>query len=789
MEVKEIVLIDAHSLIHRCFHALPPLTRKDGNQVGALYGLANILLKISQQRKPAYALALFDRPEPTFRKEKFEAYKAHRPKAPNELIFQLNEAKNLFKAFSITTLEVPGFEADDLIGTCAEMFSKEKNLVITILTGDLDALQLVKKNIFVETFKTGISTTVRYDTSAVIERYGLSPQQLIDYKALVGDASDNIPGVSGVGQKTATVILKKYKTLDAFFSQGKKERVYEKIIQHKETALLSQTLATIHTKAPIHPTLKDAIFNPLWEIVTDYFETNNFLSLAKRVPQKEIKQKAGDVLEKNPTSTVVPNKEAPCYIGYDIKKEIREGKTVFEPFFDCMIATQLLEISTSSLDDATRTVIKNTPETSSRDELYQELMKRIEKLGLGYVLNNIEIPLIPTVAAMEKRGIMIDRKKLEWVKNEIEKAITQEEGDVKKEIKKEINLNSPKQLLEYFRETLHLPLKSTDADSLHKIQNTHPLPIIEKLLLYRELFKLKTTYIDAFIRLTANDVRIHPTIIQIGAATGRMSCQNPNLQNIPQESAWAKSIRDVFIASPKTTFVAFDYSQIELRVLAHLSKDENMTKAFMDQSDIHSITAQKIFNTPLSNITPTMRRIAKTLNFGMIYGMGSRAFAQTAKVTAAQAKDFIEKYFKEFSGVKKWQNNIIHLARTEGVVTSETGRRRTLPLIHSPNRYLAAEAERMAINMPTQSLGADILKISLIRVNEFIEKERLGQYINLILPIHDELLLEIETSTPHKGEIIKKIATIMESSYTLSVPLKVEIKEGTRWGSMERFTQ
>ncbi len=803
-DAKTILLIDANSLIHRCFHALPPFTNPAGKPVGALYGIASILLKLVAQKKPDYAVALFDRPEPTFRKEKFAAYKAHRPPAPDELVAQIIAAHDLFATFSIATIELPGFEADDLIGTCAVRFSKEKNLRVVILTGDLDSLQLVSDGtITVETFKKGISDTLLYDEAAVKDRYGIAPTQLIDYKALVGDPSDNIPGVAGIGPKTAAAILQTYGSLENFFARGTADRAYQKIIARKDDALLSQDLATIRTNAPIKPILADLVPAIDWEKVSSFFTDNGFSSLLKRIPraapEKRADRQARQTIPEPSSSQQTllsgagdPNVPPAVFSGhaailYNAKESMKKSPAT-GPIFDLMIAAQLLGIETTTWEDLSKTLFKkDLPYDELAPRAAEMLSQKMDRAGLTRVFTDIETPLIPIIASMESAGVLVDQKALEAVTADIATAIAAQEKKTKKLMRgtENINLNSPKQLLEYFQNAMGLKIKSTAAGALEKIAAQNPSPLFDDLLSYRELFKLKTTYCDAFARLVAPDGRIHPTFLQLGAATGRMSCQNPNLQNIPQESAWSTRIRNIFVATPGTTLVALDYSQIELRVLAHLSGDPHMTDAFAAGKDIHTITAARVFGVAPDAVTKEMRRLAKTLNFGMIYGMGSRAFAQTARIAPAQAKEFIEKYFSEFSGVKEWQQRVLADARATGVVRTQTGRLRPLPALHSHNEWMASEAERMAMNMPTQGLAADILKLATIKTDAYIEKNHLRDDARLILSIHDELIFEVHSSALGTDALGAALAREMENAYPLLVPLKVETKIGERWGEMK----
>lgn len=802
--MKTLLLIDANSLIHRCFHALPPLTNSKGEPTGALYGISNILLKIISSKKPDFAAALFDRPEPTFRKEKFSDYKIHRPKAADELVSQIILAHHLFEDFSIKTFELPGYEADDLIGTFATKFKNEKDIRVIILTGDLDSLQLIEDGkISVETFKKGISETATYNEEAVFERYGIRPDQMIDYKALVGDASDNIPGVSGIGPKTASEILKKYETLDIFFKKGQGEKSYAKIKENEDKALLSRELAEIITSVPIEAKLKDLEFSPDQEKIKKFFIENDFSSLLKRVTNIKTDHQTKNVSEQKPAqvsfdfkeelpkdiilieeSSTLSEKELPSTknkIGFDLKSIFK--KTAFlPPFFDISVGLGLLGISIENWREAALKIFKmEVPEKEFLYKSFVWLSKKIKDKKLEKVFYEIEMPLVPVLAEMEKKGVLINKKELKTVQKDLNGEVKEKEKNILKKIGVDLNLNSPKQLLEYFQKQ-GLKIKSTSADTLDKIKESHP--IVKEILEYREFFKIKTTYLDAFEKLIKEDGRIHPTFMQLGAATGRLSCQNPNLQNIPQESSWSKKIRNVFITPEGFQFVSFDYSQIELRVLASLTEDKNMVSAFKKGEDIHSLTAQKIFGIKKEEVAPHQRRLAKVLNFGIIYGMGYRAFSQTAQIPSDQAKEFIQKYFDEFSTIKNWQADILKKARETGVSANINGRFRDVSAINSPNQFLASEAERAAINMPSQSLAADILKLAMSKSRDYIIKNKLEEKVYLILSIHDELIFEIEDNLIQKGKIIEDLKEIMESAYELNVPLKVETKIGTKWGEL-----
>jgi len=798
--MKRLLLIDANSLIHRTYHALPPLTNAQGEPTGALYGLASILLKVVNHIRPDYAAALFDRPEPTFRKERFAEYKIHRPKAEEDLVSQIVRARDLFESFSIKTVDRAGYEADDLIGTLAEKFKTKTH--ITILTGDLDTLQLVENGrVVVETFKKGISETAVYDEEGVVKKLGVHPTQVVDYKALVGDVSDNIPGVRGVGPKTAARFLNQYRSLETLLAQAAHDPSLAKIKQHEDDALLSRELAIIVRTVPVNVSLDELVFHPDETSIARYCSKNNFASILKRL---SINTTDNGALFNPETTTSV---DSPSYlllldaelplptpallassapkVGFGLK-EFFKTHPFSAPYLDVDIARQLLEIPADTWQALSQHIFKKAlPKEEFLRVAYTFFSHTIKERGLEKVLYDIELPLLPVVARMEQAGVGVDTQGLAHTARALGRVVSQKRAALTKEMGRDINPNSPKQLLEYFQKTLKTKITSTAADKLEKIKNRYP--VIEKILDYRELFKLKTTYLDAFQRLVADDERIHPTFLQLGAVTGRLSCQNPNLQNIPQESEWAPRIRNVFIAPCGWSLVSFDYSQIELRVLASLSQDPVMMKAFEADEDIHRITAQKIFGVGRENVEYGQRRIAKTLNFGIIYGMGWRAFSQTSGLPTEEAKQFIAKYFEEFGHVKAWQKKIVAQARRDEAVRNANGRLRNVRGINGADARLAAEMERVAINMPLQSLAADILKIAMIKTDRYIQK-RWADAARMILSIHDELIFEIRDGVLEKGtesEIVSTIRNIMESAYAIGVPLRAQARIGKRWGEME----
>ena len=630
---------------------------------------------------------------------------------------------------------------------------------------------------------------------------------MIDYKALVGDASDNIPGVPGVGPKTASAILKKYKTLDNFFKKGAKEKIFEKIKRNKDLAILSRELAAINLSVPVKVKLEELILSPIPKKIERYFEENDFSSLLKRVgaveksdinseiatfkkliqnkiPFQGIGQEVitieddAQLLEKDRLSSKTK-------IGYDLKDFFKKT-FLAPPVFDVKIGLELLEIKTRDWLEACQKILKE--KISQKEFLlksYSWLTKKIKTAGLEKIFYGIEMLLVPVLATMEKNGVLIDREELRSVQTKLTSEIKGVKKEIIKKMGESINLNSPKQLLVYFQKK-GLKIKSTSAEKLEKISQDYPL--VKEILEYREFFKLKTTYLDPLEKLVGNDSRIHPTFLQLGAATGRLSCQNPNLQNIPQESSWSIQIRNIFVAPKSFFLVSFDYSQIELRILAHLTQDQNMLAAFKRGEDIHSLTAQKIFGVKKEEVAPHMRRLAKTLNFGMIYGMGYRALSQTAKIPPDQAKDFIKKYFEQFPSIRNWQAKVLESSRQSGISSNVNGRFRSVFSINSPNQFLASSAEREAVNMPTQSLAADVLKLAMIKVFDYVVQNGLSEKIKLILSIHDELIFEISQDLLKNGTdspTAQKIKELMELSYKLDAPLKVDIKTGKKWGELE----
>lgn len=854
--MKTLLLIDANSLIHRAFHALPPLNAPDGRATQALYGLSSILLKIWRETRPDYAAALFDRPEPTFRKEKFKEYKAHRPKAPDELISQIIEAHTLFEKFGIKTYEAPGFEADDMIATLATKFGQDKNIKAVILTGDLDTLQIVEDGkIVVRTFKKGVSDIKDYDEAAVRERYGLEPKQLVDYKALVGDQSDNVPGVPGVGEKTATSLLQKYGTLENIYKNLEKEpKLGKKLIGTEKEAEFSKSLVVLEKKAPVG--VKDVSELEVKENgkdLEDYFRSLGFESLVKRVfanlpatasNVNQSKNKANDGKDnKNSgrqtrqnftkqnlggqgsifgasfkkedlgeykdkvfvTDGDLENRDfqsEKLKVGFDLKPILKklweENKNLRPPFFDLGVAFWMIDADFKDYSpEATAEnflKLKWNGTAEDYEKVFDFCAKKLKEYELEPVFQKIEMPLLPVLAEMEEIGILVNVEKLKRLEEKIQKEIDSLEGKIYGTAGQEFNINSPKQIGEILFEKLGINAKrakrtsggaiSTREESLLEFRGEHP--IIDLILEYRENFKIQTTYIKALQELVRKDGRVHTEFIQTGAGTGRLSSRNPNLQNVPQESKWSKELRSVFEAQTGFSFLSFDYSQIELRVFAAVAEDKTMIEAFRKGIDIHALTASKVLGIPIDEVSKEDRRLAKALNFGLLYGMGISAFAKSSGLLREKAKEFVEAYFREFSEIRDWQERTKVEVRKNGFVKTLTGRRRYLPGIKSFAPQIIAEAERAAINHPLQGLAADIMKMAMVKIKERIRNEKiLDQETRMLLTIHDELLFEV------RDDMIKEVSELakeeMEGVFSLGVPLKVEVSKGKDWGNLVKI--
>ncbi len=837
--MKTLLLIDANSIIHRSFHALPPLTTPQGQPIQAVYGLSSILLKLWREEKPDYAAALFDRPEPTFREKKYAEYKAQRPAAPDELISQLAEAHNLFSAFGIKTFEEPGYEADDLIATLATKFGKEKDAKAVILTGDLDTLQLVENGkIIVRTFKKGVSETMFYDEEAVGVRYGLTPRQLIDYKALVGDPSDNIKGVPGVGPKTAAELLARFGTLDnAFKNLSADPKLEKKLGPFKKEAELAKDLVTLSRNVPIAVSgVEELKIGDKADVVRKYFEKLGFGTLIGRlagerheiaVPKKRVQNrifplsagKAASVRQENRNLLFIEDAESysPDYlsekikVGFNLKPLLKnlwgKKKDLRGPYFDLGVAYWLLDPDFKNYNPPA--IFSKFFKREWNGELadlgyaYEFARAKIEEYKLRKVFEETEMPLLRVLAEMEETGVPISRAKLAILDGRIAEKLAELTKKIYSAAGTEFNINSPQKVSEILFDKLKINgsqptagqgaggqrtktgMRTTRAANLEELRGKHE--VVGLILDYRESFKILSTYVRPLQGLVDKGGRLHTEFVQTGTATGRLSSKSPNLQNVPQESVWAEDLRSAFEAPKRFSLLALDYSQLELRILAALSGDGKMIEAFHKGLDIHKVTASRVFGAPFPEVKPEERRLAKILNFGLIYGMGATAFARVSGLTRAKAQEFIAVYFEEFKGVKSWQERVKKEARELGYTETLLGRKRYLLGLVSDSPQIVAGAERAAINHPVQGLGADLIKMSMIRSKEKLEGEGLwNKSAKMILSIHDELLFEV------RDDMIKRTARLiketMEGIYDLPVPLEVDVSFGKDWGHMEKIS-
>ncbi len=848
--IKKLILIDGHALFHRAFHALPPFRSPRGEVVNAVYGFLSVLLKTIKEVNPDYIVATFDMAAKTFRHKEYKEYKGHREAAPDELHDQLPLLKELLESFGIPMYELEGFEADDLIGTLTEKSKKESDLQVIILTGDLDTLQLVDENrVVVFTPKKGVSDSMVYDERAVFDRFELKPEQMIDYKGLRGDPSDNIPGVPGVGDKTAISLLKKYgtienlyKTLEEEKTEGISPKMQQKLIDNKDKAFFSKKLATIVRDVDIKFSLKDADWREKYKAkhVEDDIKELGFFSILERLPHKKSKKEAGekgkvnleegfgkDKIKDSFAFNIVGNS---AYIAVDsrtvYKADLKSLKEIFEnpelekighnikplikkmisagispqgPYFDTEIAAYLLSAGRRDYGLERVYFAEFTKSLPVDDRLHPAIVwelknilaKKLKSISSWDVANDIEMPLIEVLAQMERRGIKIDLEGLKELSKTVDKELSGLEKEIYRLAGEEFNISSPKQLAEILFTKLNIQGRirkttggsvSTAASELEKIRGEHE--IVDHILKFRELQKLKTTYIDPFPSLVARDGRLHTTYKQTVTATGRLASSEPNLQNIPVRTELGQQFRGSFVADKGYKLVAFDYSQFELRILAHISGDKKLIKAFKEGDDIHLRTASEVFDVRPEQVTSHMRRQAKVLNFGIIYGMGVRGFAQAARINTEKAKQFIDRYFEEFAGVAQFIEDTKKKAYEQGGVETIFGRKRELPDIYASMPMLVSQAQRMAVNLPIQGTQADLMKMTMISLYKHIEEKYPNDEVRMLLQIHDELVFEIKED---QGEgITKEIKKIMESVYKLKVPVIVEAKEGDDWATMEK---
>ncbi len=871
-----LYLIDGNSYVYRAFFAIRGLTNSRGFPTNAIFGFTNMLLKIIREKAPEGLAVVFDSPEPTERHRLFGDYKAHRPETPHELVLQLPHVRRMISAFNIRIFEVPGYEADDLIGTIARRAAAEGNSVF-IVTADKDMLQLVDGNIKVyDPMKDMV-----LDAGYVKERFGVGPERVTEFMALTGDAVDNIPGIKGVGEKTAKTLLASFGSLDEILEHPErigKERLRRMVSDNVEVVRLSRKLATIDTDVPVDTNMKEfGMPEPDWLSLLTLFREFEFTSLMKMLPSEGpskreyeavisldrlreiISEVRGEIALDLEATGRDPLKDslvgiAFCYekekafyvpvahesgeqpgkkdvldllgplladdntskTGHNLKSYImllkRDDIAVSGRLLDTMIAAYLLNPNKSNhnLDEvsfeylgrrktALIEVMKKrrsfaevpTEEAapySAEDaalsyELRDVLFRKLQEQDLEKVYFDIEMPLIGVLADMEMAGIKIDSALLDSFSKELESEMESLRRRIFFLAGEEFNINSPKQLSKVLFHSLGLsPSKrtktgfSTDMDVLEELAEVHDLP--REVLNYRSLSKLKTTYADVLPNLVNIETgRVHTSFNQTVTATGRLSSSDPNLQNIPVRGEWGKRIRAAFVAESGNLLLSADYSQVELRILAHLSGDDGLIEAFRAGIDIHSRTASELYGVPLERVTPEMRRTAKVVNFGVIYGISAFGLSETLDIERKDAEKYIRQYFERHPGVRAYSEKVLAGAKESGFVTTLFGRKRPVPELKSQNRNTRQLGERLAVNSPIQGTAADIIKSAMINISRRLRRESLKT--RMILQVHDELLFELPEAELETAR--KAVREEMEGAAILSAPLKVEIGHGRNW--------
>jgi len=784
---KTLILLDSHAILHRAYHALPEFVSSRGEPTGALYGLSSMLLKIIADLKPDYIVACYDLPGPTYRHEAYEGYKAQRKKPEEELISQINRSRDIFTAFSIPIYSEPGFEADDMLGTIVEQTKNEKNLQVIIASGDMDTLQLVDDDrVLVYTLKKGINDTILYDEKGVFERFGFLPKLLPDYKGLRGDPSDNIIGIAGIGEKTGSTLIQTFGTIEDMYKVLKKtpgkfkeikitDRVQKLLVDGEEEAQFSKMLATIRRDAPIKFSLPEKEWKDTLSVdtVKALFADLDFRTLGARLTQVltgEKPEKKENVSQ--PSFNSVSNE-------FVTERELEE-------------VTLALWVLNSNITNPTLDDVLNFTKTKDFAKAREIILTEVKKRNLDFVYEKIEKPLIPIIESMETWGVKVDKKYLEVLSKEYHTELAKLEKEIWEQAGVEFNINSPKQMGEVLFEKMDLGVKnqkktstgqkSTRESELEKMRDTHP--IISSILEYRELQKLLSTYIDNIPDMLDKEDRLHTSLRQTGATTGRMSSTNPNIQNIPIKTELGRNIRKAFTVEKGFTFMSFDYSQIELRAAAILSGDKKLVEIFKTGEDVHSAVASEVFGVPQEKVDKEMRRKAKVINFGIIYGMGVNALRANLHGTREEAQTFYNEYFKKFSGLAKYLDQVKAEAERNGYTETLFGRRRYFEGIKSKIPYIKASAERMAINAPIQGTAtADIIKLAMIAIEEYIKKEGLENDVRMLLQVHDELVFEVKDSlVPRAGKDIKNIMeSVLPKEKSRGVPIVANASAGPNW--------
>ena len=790
---KTLLLLDAHAIIHRAYHAVPDFRNSQGVPTGALFGIINMLFGILEKYRPDVVIACYDLPHPTYRHEIYEAYKGHRKKSDDDLIEQIKSSREIFKDLCIPMYDKPGFEADDILGTIVHKVTGEGHIQdeeyrVIIASGDMDTMQLIKGDqVLVYTLKKGLNDTVIYNEEAVIQKYGMTPKQLIDFKGLRGDTSDNIIGVPGVGEKTATLIIQQFgsiesmyeyleanpfsKTNEIFKKAGITERFYGLLMQHKDDAIFSKALATIRLDAPID---FDLVQKEPWYECAD---VKAFNKLIEKYELRSIRGKLERVI------SIQQGKESLKIVQDSWGAEDNTPITEEEKIKVSLLRSHILNPQRIDIEN-------NFDKNKSLDEYLKEE-------GVKDLYDRVEKPLIPILKKMSATGIKIDIKYLENLSKEYTKYLDNLKKEIYELAGEEFNISSPKQLGEILYDKMDITkgskirikktgaeARSTKESELDKMIDLNP--IIPKILEHREYSKLLTTYIDVILKIAKEDRenRIHPDFIQIGAVTGRMATANPSVQNIPIKSELGRAIRSAFISEKNYLFVSIDYSQVELRIATILSGDKTMAEIFAKKEDIHTAVAAQVYKLDsLDKVTADMRRHAKAINFGILYGMGVQALAKSIDVSQSEAQEFYMSYYSTFKELADYLQKCKSDALKYGFTKTIFGRRRYFPELKSNIPFIKAGGERMAINAPIQGTNADMIKLAMVEIEKYIEKNKLENDIKILAPIHDELLFEVKKD---KENHIKEIQNIMENILSIwgiktDIPIITNVKIGDRW--------
>lgn len=785
---ETIVLLDTHAIIHRAYHAIPELSSPSGEPVNAVYGLSTMLMRIITELKPDHVIAAYDLPGPTHRHEVYENYKAKRPKTDDSLISQINRSRDVLKAFGIPIYEAPGFEADDCIGTIVELAKNKFDIIIA--SGDMDTLQLVDKDcVRVYTLRKGIQDTVLYNEQGVLDRFGFLPKYISDYKGFAGDSSDNIIGIPGVGEKTATNLIKTfggmeevYKVLkknpQKFLDAGFTARNIKLLEEHEDEAEFSKVLATIRIDAPVRFITPSKTFREIFDEkkVTEFFTSLGFRSLITRLRQ------FSNAHTDNKTAGEEKKETAP--------REMSKQDEALYKRAALMLWLSQSDTTNPTLDD----ILENT-KSNTLQEAEEKLKVVLEKHNLTKVFNAIEEPLMPVIDAMNEHGVLIDTEYLKTLAIEYHKELDRLSVLIYASAGQEFNISSPKQLGEILFGTLGIKAEgvrqkktatgqaSTRESELLKLKDEHP--IIEMILSHREIQKLLSTYIDAIPPLLDSERRLHTSFIQTGTSTGRLSSRDPNVQNIPVKTELGRRIRRAFVAPTGSVLMALDYSQIELRLAALLSGDEKLTTIFKEGNDVHAAVAAEVFGVEEKDVTSDMRRKAKVINFGILYGMGVNALRENLGGDRAEAQEFYNRYFETFTGLAEYLSKTKASAARVGYTETFFGRKRFFPNLRSKLPYVRAMAERMAINAPIQGTQSDIIKLAMVKIQNLIDTSYKGK-VAMVLQIHDELIFEVSKEVV--DEVAVQIRKVMEHVLTeeeaKGIPIIVSAKVGLNWEEM-----